>query len=151
MGLQWNENWTKALSDLAGWWTQMSTLAYALSWRQKMAKQYQDQLKGVPILLSNCQAGPGRKVKQEQEENISTMYTLFSWPLYVPTRASLILASESASESDLHSFQTTNLWFQLKNGITAALDYACRARQSSLSREGKKLLSTTYQPISRSL
>ena len=29
---------------------------------------YRDRLKGVQILLSNSQAGPGRKVKQEQEE-----------------------------------------------------------------------------------
>ena len=29
---------------------------------------YRDQLKGVQILLSNSQAGPGRKVQQEQEE-----------------------------------------------------------------------------------
>ena len=29
---------------------------------------YRDWLKGVQILLSNSQAGPGRKVKQEQEE-----------------------------------------------------------------------------------
>ena len=29
---------------------------------------YRDRLKGVQILLSNCQAGPGRKVKQDQEE-----------------------------------------------------------------------------------
>ena len=29
---------------------------------------YRDRLKGVNILLSNSQAGPGRKVKQEQEE-----------------------------------------------------------------------------------
>ena len=30
--------------------------------------QYRDRLKGVQILLSNSQAGSGRKVKQEQEE-----------------------------------------------------------------------------------
>ena len=29
---------------------------------------YRDRLKGLHILLSNSQAGPGRKVKQEQEE-----------------------------------------------------------------------------------
>ena len=29
---------------------------------------YRDRLKGMQILLSNSQAGPGRKVKQEQEE-----------------------------------------------------------------------------------
>ena len=29
---------------------------------------YRDRLKGVQILLSNSQAGPGRTVKQEQEE-----------------------------------------------------------------------------------
>ena len=29
---------------------------------------YRDRLKGLQILLSNSQAGPGRKVKQEQEE-----------------------------------------------------------------------------------
>ena len=29
---------------------------------------YRDRLKGVQNLLSNSQAGPGRKVKQEQEE-----------------------------------------------------------------------------------
>ena len=29
---------------------------------------YRDWLKGVHILLSNSQAGPGRTVKQEQEE-----------------------------------------------------------------------------------
>ena len=29
---------------------------------------YRDRLKGVQILLSRTQAGPGRKVKQEQEE-----------------------------------------------------------------------------------
>ena len=29
---------------------------------------YRDRLKGVQILLSNSQAVPGRKVKQEQEE-----------------------------------------------------------------------------------
>ena len=31
-------------------------------------QDYRDRLKGVHILLSNSQAGPGRKVKQEQEE-----------------------------------------------------------------------------------
>ena len=31
---------------------------------------YRDRLKGVQILLSNSQAGPGRKVKQEQEPSI---------------------------------------------------------------------------------
>ena len=30
--------------------------------------KYRDLLKGVQILLSNSQAGPGRTVKQEQEE-----------------------------------------------------------------------------------
>ena len=30
--------------------------------------EYRDLLKGVQILLSNSQSGPGRKVKQEQEE-----------------------------------------------------------------------------------
>ena len=30
--------------------------------------EYRDRLKGVQILLSSTQAGPGRKVKQEQEE-----------------------------------------------------------------------------------
>ena len=29
---------------------------------------YRDRLKGVQTLLSNSQAGPGRAVKQEQEE-----------------------------------------------------------------------------------
>ena len=29
---------------------------------------YRDRLKGVQILLSRTQAGPGRAVKQEQEE-----------------------------------------------------------------------------------
>ena len=29
---------------------------------------YRDRLKGVHILLSNSQAGPGKTVKQEQEE-----------------------------------------------------------------------------------
>ena len=29
---------------------------------------YRDRLKGVQISLSNSQAGPGRKLKQEQEE-----------------------------------------------------------------------------------
>ena len=29
---------------------------------------YRDRLKSVQILLSRTQAGPGRKVKQEQEE-----------------------------------------------------------------------------------
>ena len=29
---------------------------------------YRDRLKGVQILLSNSQAGPGRTVKQEQQE-----------------------------------------------------------------------------------
>ena len=29
---------------------------------------YRDRLKGVQILLSSTQEGPGRKVKQEQEE-----------------------------------------------------------------------------------
>ena len=30
--------------------------------------RYRDRLKGVQILLNTSQAGPGRKVKQEQEE-----------------------------------------------------------------------------------
>ena len=30
--------------------------------------KYRDRLKGVRILLSNSQAGPGRTVKQEQED-----------------------------------------------------------------------------------
>ena len=34
----------------------------------KLLFYYRDRLKGVQILLSNSQAGPGRKVKQEQEE-----------------------------------------------------------------------------------
>ena len=29
---------------------------------------YRDRLKGVQVLLSNSQVGPGREVKQEQEE-----------------------------------------------------------------------------------
>ena len=33
-----------------------------------MMIMYRDRLKGMQILLSNSQAGPGRKVKQEQEE-----------------------------------------------------------------------------------
>ena len=39
-----------------------------LSQRRKERYTYKDRLKGVQILLSNSQAGPGRKVKQEQEE-----------------------------------------------------------------------------------
>ena len=35
---------------------------------EKTLSQYRDRLKGVQILLSNSQAGPGSKVKQEQEE-----------------------------------------------------------------------------------
>ena len=38
------------------------TYAYAILVRDR------DRLKGVQILLSNSQAGPGRKVKKEQEE-----------------------------------------------------------------------------------
>ena len=34
----------------------------------KIKGNYRDRLKGVQILLSNSQAGPGGKVKQEQEE-----------------------------------------------------------------------------------
>ena len=34
----------------------------------KKYKMHRDRLKGVQILLINSQAGPGRKVKQEQEE-----------------------------------------------------------------------------------
>ena len=36
--------------------------------KSKETKMYSDRLKGLHILLSNSQAGPGRKVKQEQEE-----------------------------------------------------------------------------------
>ena len=39
---------------------------------------YRDRNKGMQILLSNIQAGPGRKVKQEQEE-ISRNHV---WALY---------------------------------------------------------------------
>ena len=31
-------------------------------------QKYRDRLKGVQILLSRTQAGPGRTVKQEQEQ-----------------------------------------------------------------------------------
>ena len=33
-----------------------------------LLEMYRDRLKGLKILLSNSQAGPGRTVKQEQEE-----------------------------------------------------------------------------------
>ena len=33
-----------------------------------VAQLYRDRVKGVQIMLSNSQAGPDRKVKQEQEE-----------------------------------------------------------------------------------
>ena len=33
-----------------------------------LVQVYRDRLKGVQILLTNSQAGPGRTVKQEQED-----------------------------------------------------------------------------------
>ena len=48
---------------------------------------YRDRLKGEQILLSNGQAGPGRKVKQEQEEiSFQTRLELLQVPLELPLR-----------------------------------------------------------------
>ena len=41
---------------------------YDVPYLQSSEGLYKDRLKGVHILLSNSQAGPSRKVKQEQEE-----------------------------------------------------------------------------------
>ena len=41
-------------------------------------KKYRGRLKGVHILLSNSQAGPGRTVRQEQEDILATTYKPFS-------------------------------------------------------------------------
>ena len=43
-------------------------LIYPAMSGSRLSKTYRDRLKGVHNWLSNSQAGPGRKVKQEQEE-----------------------------------------------------------------------------------
>ena len=45
-----------------------SVCKYCLSKDRSRIRMYRDRLNGVQILLSNSQEGPGRTVKQEQEE-----------------------------------------------------------------------------------
>ena len=45
--------------------------------------EYRARNKGMQILLSNSQAGPGRTVKQEQEEISRNHVQTFISPLYV--------------------------------------------------------------------
>ena len=46
-------------------------LSHSNQWATVCMYMYRDRLKGVQILLSRTQAGPGRAVKQEQEKNFS--------------------------------------------------------------------------------
>ena len=61
---------------------------------------YRDHLKSVQILLSRTQAGPGRKVQQEQDrqsrkEILATMYHLFSRSLYIWTVVAVYIPAKA--------------------------------------------------------
>ena len=62
---------------------------------------YRDRLKGMQILLSRTQAGPGRAVKQEQEQTSRNHVQAF-WPISVfeniQIRNTFIIAIKSFHE-----------------------------------------------------
>ena len=78
----------------------MENDTYSILYRIRVLK-YRERLKGVQLLLSNSKAGPGREVKQEQEE-ISRNHVprLFLGSVYKATIRAIINLVKVAKLSD---------------------------------------------------